>query len=776
MTALPERRAPVAFGRYLITRRIARGGMAEIYRAWTRAGGWVALKLMRPALGHDALRARLFEREAHITTRLDHPNVVPVHAYGEELGRPYLAMEYVHGRDLTHLVRNERKGRPAPPAALALWLGKEAAAGLGHAHRLLDEAGRPLGIVHRDVSPGNVMVSYDGSVKVLDFGVARMNEAAGSLKTQTGVLRGKFAYMSPEQTRGEDIDARSDVFSLGTVLYELITGVSCFRAAEPLATLERVQSLRPAPPTRVKPGLPRLVDEVLARCLAKEPERRFADGVELAEALDGVLGELGFPGRPFAVRHMAELFGTEREAEERALARELEDIREAAGPVAFEAGSTSPGLDDHALRISVHEEASREAVRSVRARPQTGREAVFALDLLEEQTETYAARPKELFERPENPGSVKVVTSLLAEGSGDLSRGGAPLDGRPSSESKRGAGAAAFAALMSAWRAQRAWLRQLRSLAARTNAAGWARRLRAGRSGSLVRYGFAGLVLAVGAAGAARLAGSAKSSPSPVARAPVRIPPVTIELHPEDLAEGQRDAALENLAVKGETGKSSRRGFERSRRGRPVADDDRLPANGFRTRAQGAEAASLEAGVRADELVELPAGDFEEVRPAEPSREEASLPAELGSGASGDPTPKRVRAPRRVADQEAAAGADERSASRRAAEEGAAAVEPDERPAPSRSPRAPSRARTTVRARSTPSGYLNVGAKPWGRIIIDGQPWPHATPQSGIELSAGRHTIELYNPETGQRVVREIRIVPGGYRTIMADLRAGGAR
>ena len=605
---------PVAFGPFLITRRIARGGMAEIYRAWTPDGGWVALKLMRPALGHDGLRLSLFEREARITTRLDHPNVVPVHAFGEEEGRPYLAMEYVRGRDLGHLLANPAKGRPGPAVVLALWLGAEAARGLGHAHRLRDPSGHHLEIVHRDVSPGNVMLAYDGGVRVVDFGVARINEAAASVQTQTGTLRGKFAYMSPEQTRGEPLDARSDVFSLGTVLYELITGAHCFRDRDPLATLDRVQSLRPAPPTHVREGIPRAVDEILARCLAKEPERRFADGVELAEALDSLFATQPFDGRAAAVAHMQALFGEKIREEEAMLEAEQAELRAASGARAFVADDRA--IDDREVRVSTHEEANVTDVPS--SRPGADDTEVFGSGMLEEATEAVRAAP--LFDAPMAPGAVQSVSSLL----------GATEENPPISPPAL---------------ATRRWWRRPAFLAAGV-----------------------GLGLVVVAATVPRgalltLLGRRAQRAGPGAEGPIRTAPVTIEI--SSLPAGARPPPQT-----------------------PIPE-------------------------------ELPAGDAPEMRRPKPA------PAKV--------TRKKRR--------------------RR------------------RSARPRRKAPVRRRASKAKTGFLNVGAQPWAHIVIDGKKWPHPTPQAGIELPAGLHSIELSNPETGQKERRRIRIAPGGYRTVVADLR-----
>lgn len=363
---MTQSRSPVAFGPYIITRRIARGGMAEIYRARTRStpdlpSRWVAIKMMRPAIGHEELREQLFKREARIASAIQHANVVPLLEFGLEMERYYIAMEYVRGRDLSYLLKNEMKGWDLIPLELGLYVGLQAAAGLGYAHRLRDERGEPLGIVHRDISPGNVMIGYDGDVKVLDFGVARMNDSEG-MRTQTGTLRGKFAYMSPEQTLGEPLDARSDVFSLGTVLYELLTGSNCFRTDNPIATLDRVQRVRPVPPSRANREIPQAIDRILARCLAKDRRRRFPDCAALAEALGEFLDKWGGSGRDGLAGQMAQRFAWEMREEAEELKKEEEEVA-LLEVVDFALVGEDVGLDASHVAVSLEEEASQVEVK-----------------------------------------------------------------------------------------------------------------------------------------------------------------------------------------------------------------------------------------------------------------------------------------------------------------------------------------------------------------------------------------------------------------------------
>jgi serine/threonine-protein kinase len=317
----------IAFAGHALTRVIARGGMADIYRARPLddpEGPWRAIKLMRSSVDHQALRQRLFAREVRIAEHLRHPNIVQVLGSGEDQGRPYLVMEYVGGRDAESFCAH--RGSPIP-FELVLSLGAQAARGLGFAHRA-QQGGEDLGIVHRDVSPGNVRIAWNGTVKVLDFGVARL-QGPTEPETQTGVLRGKFAYMSPEQAKGDELEPRSDVFSLGVVLYEMLLGQSAFRGDGPIDTLERVRRNRLPLPSHVRAGLPTEVDQLLARCLAKDPSYRFHDGLHMAEAFEAFLAQRRFDGRRAWADYLATVHARDH-AQEQAMLREEEAwLREA---------------------------------------------------------------------------------------------------------------------------------------------------------------------------------------------------------------------------------------------------------------------------------------------------------------------------------------------------------------------------------------------------------------------------------------------------------------
>lgn len=266
-------------------RRIGGGGMAELYLARldgpNRFVKPVALKLMHAHLLDTPEFVAMFMREARIAASLQHPQIVQVLDVGEEDGEYFLALEYVHGLDLRRVLI-DRRGVPLPLGA-ALRIVIDIATGLHHAHSLCDGSGRPLGIVHRDVSPSNILVAYDGAVKLTDFGIARMT--AQTHVTATGSIKGKPGYMSPEQCLQDDIDARSDVFSLGVVLYELTTGRPAF-PGEMIAAMNRVIDGRFTPPGQVVGGYPSALAMIVTRALAARAEHRYSSAAAFRAALE----------------------------------------------------------------------------------------------------------------------------------------------------------------------------------------------------------------------------------------------------------------------------------------------------------------------------------------------------------------------------------------------------------------------------------------------------------------------------------------------------------
>jgi eukaryotic-like serine/threonine-protein kinase len=258
--------------RYEIEGPLGRGGMAQVFRATDRVlGRQVAVKVLDRRHKDDARFVTRFQREAQSAAGINHPNVVSVYDTGSEDGNHFIVMEYVDGDTLDDLLR--REGPLSPGRAVAL--AEPVARALEAAHQ--------KGMVHRDVKPGNIMVDHSGTVKVVDFGIARA--AATDTLTQTGTVLGTAAYFSPEQAQGETVDARSDVYSLGCVLYEMLTGQQPFKAESPLAVAFKHVREDPVPPARLNSSVPPELDAVVMTAMAKDPAARYPSGGAMREAL-----------------------------------------------------------------------------------------------------------------------------------------------------------------------------------------------------------------------------------------------------------------------------------------------------------------------------------------------------------------------------------------------------------------------------------------------------------------------------------------------------------
>ena len=272
-------------GRYELDGIVGRGGMAEVYRARDiRLDRIVAVKTLREDLARDQTFQARFRREAQSAASLNHPSIVAVYDTGEDdtggSHIPYIVMEYVDGRTLRELLREDR--RLLPERALEITDGVLRA--LDYSHR--------NGIVHRDIKPGNVMLTRDGKVKVMDFGIARAVSDAQATMTQTAQVIGTAQYLSPEQARGERVDARSDLYSTGCLLYELLTGRPPFLGDSPVAIAYQHVRENPVPPSRVDPEVPQWADAIVLRAMAKDPRDRYQSAAEMRQdiqrALQGV--------------------------------------------------------------------------------------------------------------------------------------------------------------------------------------------------------------------------------------------------------------------------------------------------------------------------------------------------------------------------------------------------------------------------------------------------------------------------------------------------------
>lgn len=276
-------------GKYSIIEKIGSGGMAEIYKAALKgAGGFekvVVIKKVLPGYANNESFIRMLIQEAKLASLLHHPNIVQIYELGEEDHQYYIAMEYVHGKDLLKILSQCAKAKRRLPNEAVLFIIAEVAAALDYAHQATDLRGQPLGIIHRDVSPSNIIMSYDGNVKIMDFGVAKAKVQSGD-KTRVGVLKGKIGYMSPEQVMGKEIDRRSDIFSLGVILYEAIVLKRLFLGKADLETLLNIRDVRiDKKIERYKELLPDPIEKIMRTALAKNPDERYQTAGQLHDAI-----------------------------------------------------------------------------------------------------------------------------------------------------------------------------------------------------------------------------------------------------------------------------------------------------------------------------------------------------------------------------------------------------------------------------------------------------------------------------------------------------------
>jgi eukaryotic-like serine/threonine-protein kinase len=321
---------PVPFGRYYLLGLIARGGMAEVYRAKTQVGTrqLLAVKVMRPQLAREAKFVDMFHREGKLAMLLRNRCIVETIELGQFDGRHYIAMEYIGGRDLTQVLRRCQETGQRIPVPHAVYIAARIAEGLHFAHTLTGADGRALAIVNRDVSPSNVRLSYDGDVKLLDFGIA---QALVKFTSEIGILKGKFSYMSPEQIRGMPLDARTDVFSAGIILHEMLTTEKLFRGDTEFALMEKVRKAEVPLPSdfnrRVTPEL----DAISVKALSRDVADRYQSAAQLAADLDALIGSYRFDPKELR-QFMRQLFRKE-------YAKEVEDTQ-----LSLEASITSTSL------------------------------------------------------------------------------------------------------------------------------------------------------------------------------------------------------------------------------------------------------------------------------------------------------------------------------------------------------------------------------------------------------------------------------------------------
>jgi serine/threonine-protein kinase len=280
--------AGATIGQYVLQRQLAVGGMAEIWLATTQGpAGFqkdVVIKRILPQFANDATFVEMFLDEARLAASLSHPHIVSIFNLGKDGDSYFIAMEFIEGYDLSRLIVRAKTRGLSIPAHIAVRIVADACAGLDYAHNFVDREGNRVGLVHRDISPHNLLISRNGVVKLVDFGVAK---AASSVhKTQTGMVKGKLAYLSPEQIHAKVLDGRSDIFAMGIVLYELLTGERPFGGESELLAISAILNEPHQPMSNFRADLPAGLDEIIARALAKKAQDRFQSAAELERALE----------------------------------------------------------------------------------------------------------------------------------------------------------------------------------------------------------------------------------------------------------------------------------------------------------------------------------------------------------------------------------------------------------------------------------------------------------------------------------------------------------
>ncbi|MBW2444159.1 MAG: protein kinase [Deltaproteobacteria bacterium] len=326
---------PKQFGKYQLLDKIAVGGMAELFRAkLTGAQGFeklIAIKKILPNLSREENLVTAFIDEAKLAALLHHENIIQIYDFGSMDDQYFIAMEYLFGKDLRTITRTARKKDVALGIENIVYIVSRICAGLDYSHHLKDLQGKPLNIIHRDINPQNILVTYEGQVKIIDFGIAKA--ANHNTQTRENLIKGKLAYMSPEQANGMQIDRRSDIFSTGIILYELLANRRMF-TGETMHVLSLVRDAQYDPPEEVIPDLPSKLKEILCRCLAKDPNERYQTAGEMQADIEEFMFELSMrPNARSFAGYIKDLFEEEYAEEELALWTKSQ---------VYEAGDPSP--------------------------------------------------------------------------------------------------------------------------------------------------------------------------------------------------------------------------------------------------------------------------------------------------------------------------------------------------------------------------------------------------------------------------------------------------
>jgi serine/threonine protein kinase len=310
------------FGKYLLIGEIATGGMAEVFLAVHKGlEGFTKVVVIKRVLQHLSRNpdfVRMFIDEARLAARLEHPNIVRTYEFGEVAGQYYTVMEYLPGEDLFRALNRLSVSKQLMPLNMAAGIAAQLCAGLDFAHQLTDIDGRPLHLVHRDINPANVIVTYGGEVKIIDFGVAKSN---ANSQTVTGTIKGKIAYMPPEQVLGRNVDQRADIFSAGVVLWELLTGRPLFLGESEAATLYAVMNAPIRRPSELRPSVPSQLDAIVDRALARSPVDRYPTAEMMAADLERFMTHLPRYDSRLLAGKVEALFGSTRAEAKRSIAQ-----------------------------------------------------------------------------------------------------------------------------------------------------------------------------------------------------------------------------------------------------------------------------------------------------------------------------------------------------------------------------------------------------------------------------------------------------------------------
>ncbi len=332
---------PRQFGKYTLLRRLAAGGMAEIFLALHRSvAGFeklIVIKRILPSMNQDKAFIEMLLHEARVAASMSHPNIVQTFDVGQVDGTYFIAMEHIHGEDIRSIVRAMRKkGLSEFPLEHSVAIASGMCAGLAYAHERRDLDGRVLNIVHRDISPQNIVVTFSGDVKIVDFGVAKSSSQSGE-DTKDGQLKGKVPYMSPEQAAGQNIDWRSDIFAVGVLLFELATGKRLFKGASEFETLKLICEKEYPRPSEVKPNFPPELDRIIMKALEKDREKRYQSAREMQSDLEAFVREERIPVSQISLTQWMQSLFEDKLAQQK---EALQDVKQLADIIASQQSAT----------------------------------------------------------------------------------------------------------------------------------------------------------------------------------------------------------------------------------------------------------------------------------------------------------------------------------------------------------------------------------------------------------------------------------------------------